>query len=219
MGTSIDHDTFDEVDHARFQERLSSCLALLDRLLRRPGFGVGGPPLGAGLELFLVDAAARPLACNEAVRAATGDPRVNLELDRFNLELNSSPAALAGHPFTALGGELSALLERAGAPAGGVGGRLALISILPTLRREDLRPTAVSDEPRYRALDNGLRRLRHPDPFPFPLAGADPLLLSSDDVTPEGANTSFQVHLRVDPAAFGRTYNAVQLASAPALAV
>src|SRR4030095_1870509 len=136
-----------------------------DRRRRRPGFGVGDRTLGAELELFLVDAAARPLACNEAVRAATGDPRVNLELDRFNLELNSSPAAPPGPPFTALGGELSALLERAGAAAADVGGRLALISILPTLRREDLRPTAVSDEPRYRALDNGLRRRRPPPPL------------------------------------------------------
>ena len=35
----------------------------------------------------------------------------------------------------------------------------------------------------------------------------------------EGAATSFQVHLRVDPAAFARTYNAVQAATAPVLAV
>ena len=35
----------------------------------------------------------------------------------------------------------------------------------------------------------------------------------------EAANTSFQVHLRVDPADFARTYNAVQLATAPVLAV
>ena len=35
----------------------------------------------------------------------------------------------------------------------------------------------------------------------------------------EGANTSFQVHLRVNPAEFTRTYNAVQLATAPVLAV
>src|SRR5262249_38775009 len=32
-------------------------------------------------------------------------------------------------------------------------------------------------------------------------------------------NTSFQIHLRVDPADFVRVYNAVQLATAPALAV
>jgi hypothetical protein len=35
----------------------------------------------------------------------------------------------------------------------------------------------------------------------------------------EGATSSFQVHLRVDPDDFGRTYNVVQAATAPVLAV
>ena len=35
----------------------------------------------------------------------------------------------------------------------------------------------------------------------------------------EGANSSFQVHLRVNPAEFTRAYNAAQLAIAPVLAV
>ncbi|HET7518423.1 MAG TPA: glutamate--cysteine ligase [Actinomycetes bacterium] len=76
----------------------------------------------------------------------------------------------------------------------------------------------MTELPRYRALDRGLRRLRQV-PFRIRITGADPLELHSDDVALEGANTSFQVHLRVDPAAFARTYNAVQLATAPVLAV
>ena len=58
-------------------------------------------------------------------------------------------------------------------------------------------------------------------PTPSTSASTAPtrLELHSDDVALEGANTSFQVHLRVDPAAFVRTYNAVQLATAPVLAV
>jgi hypothetical protein len=76
----------------------------------------------------------------------------------------------------------------------------------------------MTDVPRYRALSTGLRRLRQ-DPFRIRIAGADPLELASEDVGLEGANSSFQVHLRVDPADFTRTYNAVQLATAPVLAV
>ena len=76
----------------------------------------------------------------------------------------------------------------------------------------------ITDAPRYRALSRGLRQLRQ-DPFRIQINGADPLDLSSADVTPEGANASFQVHLRVDPADFTRIYNAVQLVTAPALAV
>jgi hypothetical protein len=67
-------------------------------------------------------------------------------------------------------------------------------------------------------VSSGLRRLRQ-DPFRLCIAGEDPLELASEDVALEGATSSFQVHLRVDPAEFTRTYNAVQLATAPVLAV
>jgi hypothetical protein len=217
MGSGIDREAFEGVDYARFQQRLQQCLATLGRLLARPGFGVGPVTLGAELELFLVDGAARPLLLNQAVRAAAGDARVNLELDRFNLELNATPTLLAGRPFAVLGEELRLLLGRVGDAAREHGGRVALVGILPTLRRGDLHPAAMSDMARYRALDRGLRRLRQA-PYRIRIAGADPLELHSDDVALEGANTSFQVHLRVDPAAFARTYNAVQLATAPVLA-
>ena len=146
------------------------------------------------------------------------DPRVTVELDRFNLELNASPALLAGRPFAALGGELNVLLDHVADAARDHAGRLALIGILPTLSRADLGPGVMTDVPRYRALNSGLRRLRQ-DPFHIRIAGEDPLELASEDVALEGANSSFQVHLRVDPAEFTRTYNAVQLATAPVLAV
>ena len=218
MGESIDREAFDEVDDARFQQRLGQCLSTLGRLLERPGFGVGPATLGAELELFLVDGAARPLQHNQAVRAAAADARVNLELDRFNLELNATPTPLAGRPFATLGEELGRLLGRVAEVARAYGGRPVLVGILPTLRRADLHSGAITDLPRYRALNHRLRGLRH-DPFQLRITGADPLELASDDVALEGAATSFQVHLRVDPAAFTRAYNAVQAATAPVLAV
>jgi hypothetical protein len=176
MGRGVEQETFDEVDHARFGERLEQCLVTLGQLLERPGFGVGPTTLGAELELFLVDAAARPLPLNQAVRAAIGDARVTVELDRFNLELNATPTLLAGRPFTALGEELRLLLGRVADAARGHGGRQALVGILPTLRPADLHPGAISDLPRYRALDRGLRRLRRA-PYRIRIAGADPLEL------------------------------------------
>jgi hypothetical protein len=218
MGTDIDHDEFDERDYSRFAERLEECLSALAQLLERPGFGVGPATIGAELELFLVDSAGRPLPRNQAIRAAVADPRVTVELNRFDLELNASPVLLAGRPFAVLGGELHVLLDRVADAARDHAGRPALIGILPTLSQADLGPGVMTDVPRYRALNNGLRRLRQ-DPFHIRIAGEDPLELASDDVGLEGANSSFQVHLRVDPADFTRTYNAVQLATAPALAV
>src|SRR6516165_5907816 len=115
MGTEIGKETFDERDYARFAGRLERCLSDLGRLLARPGFGAGPVTIGAELELFLVDGAAAPLPLNQAVRARAADPRVTVELNRFNLELNASPVPLAGpgsRPFTALAGELGDLLDR-----------------------------------------------------------------------------------------------------------
>ena len=140
MGKYIERDTFDEPEYARFAQRLQHCLSALEELLDRPGFGVGPATIGAELELFLVDHAGRPLPRNQAVRVASADPRVTVELDRFNLELNASPARLAGRPFAALSRELTILLDRVADTAGAFGGRPVLIGILPTLQQSDLGP-------------------------------------------------------------------------------
>jgi gamma-glutamyl:cysteine ligase YbdK (ATP-grasp superfamily) len=218
VGTEIDQEEFGDSDYSRFAERLEECLVALGKLLERPGFGTGPATVGTELELFLVDGAGRPLPHNQAVRTLVADPRVTVELDRFNLELNATPVPLSGRPFAALGGELNVLLDRVADAARQYAGRPALIGILPTLRLTDLGPGVMTDVPRYRALDSGLRRLRQ-DPFQIRIVGEEPLEMASEDVGLEGANSSFQVHLRVDPADFTRTYNAVQLATAPVLAV
>jgi gamma-glutamyl:cysteine ligase YbdK (ATP-grasp superfamily) len=218
MGRSIDQEEFSEDDYSRFRDRLEESLRVFGRLLEQPGFGVGPATIGAELELVVVDASGEPLPQNQAIHAAVADPRVTFELHRFNLELNASPVLLAGQPFTELGGELRLLLDHVAAAARDRAGRPALIGILPTLGRDHLTPAMMTDAPRYHALSRGLRLMRQ-NPFRIQIMGADPLDIVSDDVGLEGANTSFQVHLRVDPADFARTYNAVQLASGPALAV
>ena len=218
MGKIIEKETFEDSEYVLFRERLDACLEVLRAVIDRPGFGVGATTIGAELEFSLVDSDCRPLARNEAIRAATGDPRVALELNRYNLELNASPVPLAGRPFEALGDELTNLLELVTAKAAAYGGRPAVIGILPTVRPADLGWTAITDVARYRALSNGVRRLRH-SPFRIQIEGVDRLDMVSDDIAPEGANTSLLVHLRVEPARFARVYNAAQLATAAVLAV
>src|SRR5512132_1424428 len=198
MGLAIERERFDQADYLYFQRRLDESLLALERLLRRPGFGTGPPTVGAELELFLVDSGGRALPINQTVRAEAADPRVVLEVDRFNLELNLTPAPLAGRPFAAMGSELDQALGIVRRAAAWHGGRIVMVGILPTLGPKDLQLAALSDAPRYRALNNGLRRLRQ-EPFRVRIGGADPLELAADDIGLEGANTSFQVHLRVDP--------------------
>jgi hypothetical protein len=218
MGLAIDREQFDPADYQRFEERLDECLLALGRLLERPGFGTGPTTVGAELELFLIDRRARALPLNQTIRAEAADPRVVLEVDRFNLELNLTPAPLAGRPFSAFAAELGEALAVVGRAAARHDGRVAMTGILPTLRPEELQLAALSDALRYRALNSGIRRLRH-EPFLIRIDGADPLELTADDVALEGACTSFQVHLRVDPERFTAFYNAAQLATAPVLAL
>jgi hypothetical protein len=218
MGLTIEREQFEPVDYVRFEERLEESLLALRRLLDRPGFGTGPTTVGAELELCLVDGQGRALPRNQEVLAETADPRVVLEVDRFNLELNLTPAPLAGRPFAAMASELEQALGIVRRGAAWHGGRPVMVGILPTLRPEDLQLAALSDAPRYRALNYGLRRLRQ-EPFRIRISGSDPLELAADDIGLEGANTSFQVHLRVDPDRFAAHLNAAQLAIAPVLAV
>lgn len=217
MGQDIEKEEFSEADYQRFGAQLQGDLAALQQVLLRPDFGAGETTIGAELELNLIDAAAQPLPQNREILAALDDPRVKLELDRFNLELNCSPLPLRGSPFSQLGAELTQLLQVVAEAARGHGGRVALIGILPTLATQHLQPEALTDSARYRALAAGLRRLRQ-GPLRLQLDGPEPLELDWDDVTFEGANTSLQIHLRVAAADFADTYNAAQLAAAPLLA-
>ena len=218
MGLNIDRDHFEEDDYTRFSQRLREDVRALAELLSRERFGVGAPSLGAELEMSMVGATCRPRPINERVLADTSDPRFTVELNRFNLECNTLPIALARTPFSSLGKQLDECLTRLRAIARAHDARIALTGILPTLTAEDLESSAMTNLPRYRALSTGIRRLRR-EPFHVRIDGEDPLDIHCDDVTYEGANTSLQIHLRVNPSEFGAVYNAVQLATAPALAV
>ena len=217
MGLPVRQEHFEPDDYARFAERLDQDLEALGRLLARPGFGEGPPSLGAEIELSLIDANARAFNVARDVLADSLDPQLQLELDRFNLEYNLTPVATAGRPLGALEDELTRALARVDGVAALHGGRAIAIGILPTLTLDDLKGSVMTDLPRYRALTRAIRGLRG-GPVRVRIGGADPLDLSCDDVTLEGANTSFQVHLRVAPHEFAATYNAAQIVTPIAMA-
>lgn len=218
MARSIDRTDFTDVEYDEFSQRLQANLRALKHLLACPGFGEGPASLGAELELSIVGRDARALGVNVAARDRCHDPRLALELDNFNLEYNLTPVAARGTPFALLQTEMEraiASIDRAARP---LGGRTAAVGILPTLTTNDLGPRALTDQPRYRGLAAGVRRMRHV-PSLVRIRGADELTLRCDEITLEGANTSFQVHYRVAPRDFARAYNAAQLATAIGLAV
>ncbi|MFY0564581.1 glutamate-cysteine ligase family protein [Archangium lansingense] len=219
MGLQIQRETFEPEEYEHFSQRLADSLEALRQVLARPGFGVGPRTIGAELEMFLVDAAGYPLPVNRQVLGQTMDPRVTVEIDRFNLECNLRPGPLAGRPFTAMREEFESALAEVRRAAATQGARVVVTGILPTLREKDLGSGAMTALPRYRALSAAIRRRRREEPLRVVIGGEDSLTLAWDDVTLEGANTSLQYHLRVDPADFARMYNAAQLATPVVLAV
>lgn len=218
MGLDVRQEAFEQADFERFSDRLQADLAALDVVLQRPGFGVGPRSFGVELELALIDARGMPSFCNGEVLENLDDAHFTSELNRFNLEFNGAPTALSGRPFEIMGRQLETALAAVQDAARPSGAQAVPIGILPTLAPHHLGPSAMTPKTRYRVLDANLRRHRR-RPFELRINGEDPLKLTVSDVTYEGANTSFQIHLRVDPAAFERCYNAAQLATAPALAI
>jgi gamma-glutamyl:cysteine ligase YbdK (ATP-grasp superfamily) len=218
MARDVQYSEFRDRDYEVFGERLRHCLVALRHVLAREGFGRGATTLGAELELSLIDGEARAAPINSEVLGQAREPRLTFEIDRFNVEYNLEPLSAAGRPFTQMERDVSRVLTSVDAAAVAHGGHVIPIGILPTLTMAELESGAMTDLPRYRALSQGLRRARRGS-FAIHIDGADPLSLLADDITLEGANTSFQVHLRVDPDRFADTYNAAQLATPVALAL
>lgn len=210
MGQSIEKSEFSESDYREFAGRLRDNLSALGLLLERPGFGNGPGSFGAELEMYLVDADGNTLGRNREVQRLLDDPQLTLELNRFNLEYNLTPYPIDRRPFSSSEAELLDALARVRKAAAALGGRIIPVGILPTLRTGDFNDNTMTDVPRYHALAERLKKDRG-GLFRIDIKGRDEMHLESDDITLEGANTSFQIHYRVGPDAFADTFNAIQL--------
>lgn len=218
MGTDVQTKRFHKADFILFSQRLEENLQLLAQLLERPGFGVGKASLGAELELTLIDAKGHAQWLNQKLLKLADDPELTLEINRYNLEYNLSPVAAAGKPFSKIAAEINGKLKHIDKLGKPYDARTVPIGILPTLGRRDISSTAMTDDNRYVILSKAIKKLRN-HALEVNIDGPDPLQLSVSNLNIEGANTSFQVHLRVNPCEFANLYNAAQLVTAPVLAI
>ncbi|MEH6588064.1 MAG: glutamate-cysteine ligase family protein [Halioglobus sp.] len=218
MGIEIDQIEFSPQDFQAFRACLDENLSTLGSLLAKPGFGVGEASLGAELEMYIVDAQGYPLYANQEILNDASDSTLTLELNRYNLEFNLPAFRFSQRPFQATERAIIDSLARLEKVAANRGGRIVPIGILPTLRQSDFGHHCVTDRRRYHALVRQLIE-RRGDQFNIDINGTEPLKLAMGDITLEGANTSFQVHYRVDPGAYADTFNAIQLMTPLALAI
>ncbi|BCJ43661.1 glutamate--cysteine ligase [Actinoplanes ianthinogenes] len=218
MGKGLAHAVFSPEDRIRYRHKVRRCLDVLGGLLDTDVFDPGTGMTGLEIEINLVDADAGPVMRNAEVLADLGDPRFQAELGRFNIEFNVPPRQIAPDGFGAFEKDISEALRTAGERAGKADSRLALIGMLPTLTPEHLTLANLSDNERFRALNDEIVAARG-EQFPVDIRGVERLRSVSGTIVPEAACTSTQFHLQVAPEWFARYWNASQAVAAAQVAL
>ena len=215
-----EHDVLDCTDENRRREATTALLADIDALQLILSGGLierGIRRIGAEQEMFLVDEAMRPKSVAMQMLETLGNAPFTTELALFNLEANLPPVVWQPSALRSVEHTLRSLVRRADGAARAHGARVLLTGILPTLAVSDLTLDNMSPNPRYRALNDTLLALRG-EPFHLRIDGLDRFELRHDNVLFEACNTSFQLHLQVEPEEFVPLYNLAQAISAPLLA-
>lgn len=218
MGQDIEVFKITAKDRKKFAGRVHDCMDALKTTLAKPGFGEGPISLGAELECCIVDNDGLVAPINKEILSDLNDPQFQHEINKFNLEYNLSPVAAKGAPFSSMREEADRALHQALEKAENRNAKLMLTGILPTLKEENFQEEFMTDVGRYHMLDRELHKMRG-SAFKINIDGKDPLKFECDNVTLEGANTSFQVHLRVEPERFADTFNAAQIVTPLAVAM
>ncbi|MDM7860484.1 glutamate-cysteine ligase family protein [Alteromonas sp. ASW11-36] len=218
MGHSIHQQAFTADQYARFNQRLEDELCLLPEYLTNPALDREVSSIGAELELYLVDAEWLPTPKNQWLLDQRNNPLLQPELNRYNLEFNLAPVASAGKSLSALQQQLDQEVALLRSLMMSKNARVVPIGILPTLTEYHLDSEFLTDRPRYHVLAEQLAAMRE-GAFEVDINGQDHLQMRSNEVTLEGANTSFQVHLRVPQSRFVDIFNAAQLVTPLVLAL
>ncbi len=220
MGQEITASRFRKADFVRFQKRLEDETALLRQLYDQKALSTQHAIGGFELEAWLVDQHGAPAPINEEYLALLGDSALySPELSRFNVEINSSPLLLEGDALARMQRELETNWQRCREVAGQLDADLVMVGILPTVRDTMLTLENMSRMERYRALNEQVLRLREGRPLELDIVGEQHLEAVHADVMLEAATTSFQIHLQVAQEKAVRYYNAMQILSAPMVAI
>jgi CBS domain-containing protein/gamma-glutamylcysteine synthetase len=144
---------------------------------------------------------------------------VETELARFNLETNLMPREFKGKCLSLLEKENSKNLSNIRKVVNKMGADIILTGILPTLNKDDLGFHNLTPQKRYFALMEAMKQQLIGKDFELRLTGIDELLVRHDSPLLEAVNTSFQVHLQIEPKDFVKMYNISQALAAPILAM
>jgi len=211
----------DQAQMHRFVRFLLDDVQSLQYMIENDWFETGITRIGAEQEMCLVDAKTfkpAPIAM-EALDTMKNYPWVETELARFNLETNMTPRELKGKCFSDMEKENLGNLNKIRKKLDKLEAKLILTGILPTLRKPHLGMHNLTPKKRYYALMEAINNQLIGNAYELRLTGIDELLVQHDSPLLEACNTSFQVHLQVEPNNFVHMYNIAQALAAPTMAI
>jgi CBS domain-containing protein len=205
-------------ERADFASRLLNDLKAIELMHARGIFETGVRRIGAEQEYCIVDSGFRPSLRGPEILAKIQDPHFTTELARYTLEINLDPLPLVDRPFTAMHRQLDQLLKLAADTAAEFGDKVVLAGILPSIGMSELDIRFMTPAQRYELMGERIRELRGGD-IELAIQGVDDIMMRHNNIMFEACNTSFQVHLQIDPENFVDHYNWAQAISGPVLAI
>jgi len=172
--------------------------------------------IGAEQEFCIVNDEFMPNGNSLEVLDEIDDAHFTTEIGNYNLEINLDPIELKGDCFSQLHKQLKTLLNKAKKVSKLKDSKIVLTGILPTLTLNYMCVENMTPIERYFVLNDAIVESRKQE-FNINIKGVDELKFLHDSVMLEGCNTSFQMHLQVNPDEFVDSYNWAQAISGPIL--
>lgn len=211
----------DQKQMQRFVKSLLKDVQALEYMLDNDWFDTGITRIGAEQEMALVHKDTYKPHCiaMEALDKMQEYDWVETELAKFNLETNLTPRELTKLCFSQLHKENATKLDKIQKVLDTLDTKIVLTGILPTLRKFDLEMDNLTPKKRYFALMEAINEQLIGSSYELRISGIDELLVKHDSPLLEACNTSFQIHLQVDPDEFVHVYNIAQAVTAPVMAI
>ena len=203
-------------DRARYIHQLVKDLEALDYMVKNQLIEKSPVRIGAEQEFCLVENSFLPVDNSIQILKELDDDHFTTEIGKYNLELNLDPLELKANCFSELHKKINFYLKKAAKTAAEHDSRIVLAGILPTLRIRHISEDYMTPMQRYFALNESLKRSRKQD-FWIHIKGVDEVNLMHDSVMLEACNTSFQMHLQINPDEFIEKYNWAQAIAGPVL--
>lgn len=205
-------------EKAAFIGHLLEDVKALEHMLKNNMFETGITRIGAEQEFCLVNPQWRPANNSVEILEDVNDPHFTTELAKYNLEINLDPVELTGNCFTEMQKSLESLLAKGTKSAEKYGSHIVLTGILPTITKRHLQMDYITPMPRYYIINERMMKIRGNN-FRLHLMGVDELNVSHETILFEACNTSFQLHLQIEPEDFISSFNWAQAISGPVLGV